>query len=286
MSITRTVLRLCAVAALRERTWCEGRVFDSDNTPLIEALKGEDIAKPYIVVFTDGDGRNEIDGADIYSGRRQLEFVLEIGVASVVRAENGEASLEFPATDAAMEMVVDAVQSQALAAILGDAQSEWGEIIRDLLFGRIERITSQRGGNSERGGRWAARQITILADTVSDMPAGTSWPDNHPVLRFIAKAKADDVPGIVDAAILIEGMIASDAYPSWQQAQQWLGLTKRGIRGIGLAPLTDTGAGSTPYATETGDPVVGPDGEAPALDRTDIEDEDTGATTAVESGDQ
>lgn len=282
MSLVRTVLRLASVAALRERTWAENRVFDSDNTPLVDALNVGDVAKPYIVVFTDSDSKQDIEGADIYSATRRLELVLEIGVASIVRAENGDAVLEFPATDAAMEMVVDMVQSQALAAVLGDAQSEWGEIVRDLMFGKIERIASMRGGSSERRGRWAARQVLITTDVVADMPAGTTWPTNHPVLRFIAKAKADNVPGIVDAATLIEDMISSDAYPSWQQAQQWLGLTKRGIRGIGIAPLTDIGTGSTPYAIETGEPVtVSPDEEAPELGQTDIDDEDINITTEV-----
>lgn len=273
MSLIRAVLRLAAVAALRDRTWAGPRVFDSDNTPLVDALGVGDTAKPYIVVFTDEDGRPDLVGADIYSARRQLELVLEIGVASAVMAESGDAVLEFPRTDAAMELVIDMVQSQALAAVFGDAQSEWGEIIRDLLFGHVTRITSQRGGSSQPRERWAARQVTIMTDTIADMPPGTPLPPGHPVLRFIAKAKADNVPGIADAATLIEGWIAGgDAYPSWQQAQQWLGLTKRGIRGIGMAQLTDIGIGLSPYARETGDAVTVPqDEEAPITEEIEIE---------------
>lgn len=271
MSLIRAVLRLATVAALRERTWAGPRVFDSDNTPLVEALGIGETAKPYIVVFTDEDGRPGLVGSDVYSARRQLELVLEIGVASAVMAESGDAVLQFPRTDAAMELVLDMLQAQAIAAVLGDAQSEWGEIVRDLLFGSVARITSQRGGSSEPRARWAARQVTIITDTIADMPAGAPWPPGHPVLRFIEKAKAE--PGIADAATLIEGWIAGvDAYPSWQQAQQWLGLTKRGIRGIGMAPLTDIGIGSSPYARETDEPVtVPPDEEAQITEEIEIE---------------
>jgi hypothetical protein len=64
MSIIRPILRMCVVAALRERTLAERRVFDSDNTPLADALAHEpEQAKPYITVYTDEDTRLGVAGA-------------------------------------------------------------------------------------------------------------------------------------------------------------------------------------------------------------------------------
>ena len=44
MSIVRMLTRLCSVAALRGHTWADDRVFDSDNTPLSQALGLNDAA--------------------------------------------------------------------------------------------------------------------------------------------------------------------------------------------------------------------------------------------------
>jgi hypothetical protein len=73
----------------------------------------------------------------------------------------------------------------------------------------------------------------------------------------------------------LEATTTSIAYPSWQQAQAQLGLTRRGIRGIGLAPLTDLAPGATPYAKETGEPITDDVGEPPMS--TEITTEDTEA---------
>ena len=108
MSIIRPILRMCAVAALRERTLAEGRVFDSDNTPLADALAQEpEQAKPYITVYTDEDTRPGVSGRDIYAAERNLSLVLEIGAASAVVTEKDGVILQIPATDAGLELAVD-----------------------------------------------------------------------------------------------------------------------------------------------------------------------------------
>jgi hypothetical protein len=197
MSIIRPILRMCAVAALRERTLAESRVFDSDNTPLADALAQEpEQARPYITVYTDEDTRPAISGRDIYAAERNLSLVLEIGAASavVMKRDDGsnEIALQIPATDAGLELSVDIVESQALAALIGHPQSRWGELFRRLVL-RIERVQGQRGGSAERGSRWAARQI-------------------------------------------IERALGPATALNWRQAQAWLGLTEQGIRATGIAP--------------------------------------------------
>ena len=96
-------------------------------------------------------------------------------------------------------------------------------------------------------------------------------PDVDPIKRFVALAQSRNTKGIVDASEIIESVLTGTAYPSWQQAQAWLGLTKRAIRGIGVAPLTDLAPGATPWAIETGDPITAPSGEGPVTTQINTE---------------
>jgi hypothetical protein len=238
MSIIRPILRMCVVAALRERTLAERRVFDSDNTPLAEALAQEpEQAKPYITVYTDEDTRPGVSGRDIYAAERNLSLVLEIGAASavVMKRDDGsdEIALQIPATDAGLELSVDIVESQALAALVGDPQSRWGELFRRVL--RIERVQGQRGGSAERGSRWAARQIILICDVIADAPPGA--PEPAVVRDFLAAARAAPRElGLAGAAEIIERALDSATALTWRQAQAWLGLTEKEVRGIGVAP--------------------------------------------------
>jgi len=161
MSVIRMLTRLTAVAALRGQTWADKRVFDSDNTPLSQALMLNEAAKPYIVVYTDADNRSEQNGTDIYGMRRELALVLEIGVASKVEGVTGDAQIKIPLTDEGMELALDMVETQALAALWGDPQNEWAELLKGFVL-RIERLTGQRGASSDRDRRWAARQVSIV----------------------------------------------------------------------------------------------------------------------------
>jgi hypothetical protein len=235
MSIIRPILRMCAVAALRERTLAEGRVFDSDNTPLADALIREpEEAKPYITVYTDEDARPAISGRDIYAADRNLSLVLEIGAASAVVTEKDGVILQIPATDAGLELSVDIVESQALAALVGDPQSRWGELFRRIVL-RIERVQGQRGGSAERGSRWAARQIILICDVIADAPP--SAPQAAVVRDFLAAARAAPPQlGLAGAAEIIERALDPTVALTWRQAQGWLGLTEQGVRATGIAP--------------------------------------------------
>jgi hypothetical protein len=235
MSIIRPILRMCAVAALRERTLAEGRVFDSDNTPLAEALIQEpEEAKPYITIYTDEDTRPGVSGRDIYAAERNLSLVLEIGAASAVVTGKLGVMLQIPATDAGLELSVDIVESQALAALVGDPDSRWGELFRRMVL-RIERVQGQRGGSAERGSRWAARQIILICDVIADAPPGVPQP--AVVRDFLAAARAAPSElGLAGAAEIIERALDPTMALTWRQAQAWLGLTEQGVRATGIAP--------------------------------------------------
>jgi hypothetical protein len=261
MSIVRMLTRWCAVAALRGRTWADDRVFDSDNTPLAQALVLNQAAKPYIVVFTDADNRTEIEVTDLYNTRRELNLALEIGVASKVEGETGGTNLKIPLTDEGMEIALDMVEDQAIAAMFGNPQSDWAELLKTIVI-RIDRVPGQRGASSERDRRWAARQLSIICDVVSDIPPGRPVPEGHPIRNFIVVAKANPEAGMSHAIEICEALVNRTEAPGWEQMQAMLGARRQGLRAIGLAPLSE----EIPImATQYGTDLTDKRGEAPIL---------------------
>src|SRR5215204_4392876 len=99
MSIIRPAIRWTAVAALRNVTWAEERIYDSSNTPLADAL-AQDQTKPFIVVYTDADTRN-VNGRFI-DADRTISLVFEIGMATGILTQQGDRTFQIPATDEGM----------------------------------------------------------------------------------------------------------------------------------------------------------------------------------------
>ena len=237
MSVIRMLTRLSAVAALRGQTWADKRVFDSDNTPLSQALMLNEAAKPYIVVYTDMDNRMEQEGTDLYAMRREMTLVLEIGVASKVTGKTGATELKIPLTDEGMEIVLDMVEDQAIAALFGDPRNEWTELIKSFVL-RVERVAGQRGASADRDHRWAARQLGIVCDVISDFPPGVEIPPEHPIYKFIEVASRHPEADMDHAAEICTALTSREPGAQWEQVQALLGLRRRGLRGIGRAPLT------------------------------------------------
>ncbi len=227
---------------MRDITLAEARVYDSDNTPLSEALKGTTDPKPYITVYTDEDVRMNFNGRDVYLAGRETALVIEIAVAGLTKLEGGEISADatIPASDAGFELAVDIVEAQALKALFGDPRNEWAQLLNASIL-RILRMPSTRGASGTQGARWAARQVIIRLDPVADPPAGVVVAADHPLRRFIALARADANAKLGGAANLVE-MVVGQArdYSSWEEAQGWLGIGRDGVEAIGLAPLVLT----------------------------------------------
>jgi hypothetical protein len=232
----RLVVRMCAVAALRDKTWAADRVYDSDNTPLVDKLTAE--IKPYMTVFTDTDNRMEVDGMDVYSTQRNLSLVVELGLASATVVEKGDKTISIPQTDQAMEAFIDLLEMQVMSALIGDPNSKWGDLFKQLVT-KVLRMPSRRGGSSDKGTRWAARQLTLVCQPIGDPIPGLVLSNAHPIKQFIALARADDQEGLnlAVAADLIENALETAGNPDYQKAQAWLGLSLRGVQSLGIAPL-------------------------------------------------
>ena len=268
MSIIRMLTRLTAVAALRGQTWADDRVFDSDNTPLAQALTLNEEAKPYIVVFTDADNRSEVDGTDLYSVRRELNLVLEIGVASKIEGKTGESEIKIPLTDEGMEIALDMVEDQVFAALFGDPQNDWTELFKGFVM-KVERVTGQRGASSDRDRRWAARQLSIICDVIADLPPGIPVPEGHPIRNFIEVEGWHPEAHMEHAAEICGALVNRVAAPGWERLQAKLGVRRIGLRAIGLAPLSSD---LPDMATAYGDDLTDKRGEAPILRELGAED--------------
>jgi len=261
MSVIRMLTRLTTVAALRGRTWADERVFDSDNTPLAQALALNAAAKPYIVVYSDSDARSDLDTTDLYVATRELSLVLEIGVASKVSGDTGDVKLNIPQTDEGMEIALDMVENQAIAALFGDPQSEWAELLKHFII-KVMRISGQRGASADRDRRWAARQLAIVCDVTSDIPPGVEIKPNHPINRFIGVAERHPEAHMEHAAEICAALVSQEEAPEWERIQATLGTRRQGLQAIGLAPLP----GDLPDMVSLyGDDLTDKKGEAPIL---------------------
>jgi hypothetical protein len=237
MSLLRPIIRCAAVGALRDRTWAQERVYDSDLTPLATAVFGGP-AKPYIVCYTDADDLNPVDGiAEVYSGaNRTLSLAIEIGVASAVRNTNGDITIKFAATDSGMEWACDVCSAQAIAALVGDPQSKWGEIFKRLIT-NVRRIPSRRGGMSTQGVRFAARRLVFQVQPMWDFTPGVVPSPKHPVWDFINLARAEPLANQVDVATIVESLMTTQTAPDWRIAQAQLGITKEDVLALNIGPL-------------------------------------------------
>lgn len=236
MSVIRACLRLVTVAALRDRTWAETRVYNSDNSPLTEALAGT-MEAPYIVVYTDDDVRHGVEAKDLLGADRTISLVIAFAVSGPVIAVEGGSAITFPQTDAAFEMVLDLVEAQIIEALVHDPMSAWGGLWGDIVDKFGAEVRSRRGASADTGVRWAARELTLQVDPIADHPPGAPYGDDHPVKRFITMARAATPElQMAVAADMIEAALDPTVAPSWRQAQAWLGLAEEAVRDLGLAP--------------------------------------------------
>lgn len=244
MSIVRACIRVAAVAALRDRGWADVKVFDSDNRPFEAGIKEE--PAPYVVVFTDDDNQNEVEGRDVAGSARSLSLVVEFGIAAPLPALATDEDppntirVAVPPTDAAYELTLDAIDTAVVNALILDPRSAWGEIIRDLAP-RIMSVTGRRGGAADKGVRWAARQRIFEIEPIIDPAPGVVLGENHPISKFLAAvAAAPEALDVAGAGTFIEKMLSTSQDWTWRVAQASLGLTVEEVRGIGVAPAVIT----------------------------------------------
>lgn len=232
MSLSRLAMRIAAARAVRGATLAENRVFDSAIDP-IDMTIAENRA-PILIVMTD-EHEGVTTGRDLFQTDASCELVFEAAIASRVEIE-GEVSLTIPHTDEGMELVLDLIEHQVMAALTRE-RTPWSRIWMKLVP-RVKRRLSRRGASAENGLRFAARQIVLSCDLIeaptdgAPVEAGSTWADVLDVME------EDEV--LAPIADLLRATIEGEPVAEWQRAANMLAIHKTTANALGIGPLLDT----------------------------------------------
>jgi hypothetical protein len=241
MSLARLAMRIAAARALRGSTLAEGRVFDSAIAPIDQTIAEE--RQPILIVTTD-DHEMEVTGRDLFHGNVSCDLVIEAAIAARVEVpagDDGESMIAIPHTDEGMELALDIMEHQIMAALTRE-RSDWSRVWMKLVP-RVSRRLSRRGASVEKGVRFAARQIVLTCDLIeahtdgAAIADGTAWAD----LLGVMASDADLAP----IAAMLRSEIEGDPLADWRRAANMLGIHIETADALGLGPLADL----------TGDPM-------------------------------
>ena len=197
MGLARACLRLSAVAALRDVTLAEGRVFDS-RIGAIDALKPDE-RKPVVAVYTEdesGEPLSSQNGGPPF--KPIVELVLEISMVEAGETD-GQYELVMPATDAELEVSLDVLEGQIKVALFEDMAAPLSVSFRRA-FLRAHHYQSLRFREEAKGTRFAYRYVIVRLE-LDDRPVLTRYDATLEGLarlpqpfQAIAEAWPDDLP--------------------------------------------------------------------------------------------
>ncbi|PYF05035.1 hypothetical protein BJ122_102261 [Rhodopseudomonas faecalis] len=238
MSLVNLALRLVTIHALRGATYADERVYDSQIDAIDERITKE--KAPVIVVYIDDDSCRPI-GMDLLDGERNVSLVIEVSVASRVEATEpgGAEQIVIPHTDPGLEAAIN-IMGRQITRALAAADTEWAQLWRSFVM-RVNSINSIRGASAEKGVRWAARQIIIGCETMSEPEFGAPAAPGGPWARLISALAA--IPDREPMSRLIAAEIATPPLPDWRRAAASLGVNRDTAAAIGIAPIDDAADG-------------------------------------------
>lgn len=239
MSLTRLAMRLAAARAVRDRTLAGARVFDSAVDPIDQTIV--ETRQPLIVVTTD-EHALDITGRDLGSGNHACDLVFEVAIASRVEVpapdgQGGQITIAIPHTDEGMELTLDIMEHQIIAALTQD-DGAWSATWMKLVP-RVTRRLSRRGASAENGVRFAARQMVLTCDLVDTPVAGEALGSNTAWGNVLTQMEAD--PDLATIASLIRTEIEGALLADWRRAAAELGIPLEVADQIGIGPVLDFG---------------------------------------------
>jgi hypothetical protein len=239
MSLTRLAMRLAAARAVRNKTLAADRVFDSAVDPIDQTIA--ETRQPLIVVTTD-EHALDITGRDLGSGDHACDLVFEVAIASRVEVpapdgQGGQITIAIPHTDEGMELTLDIMEHQIIAALTQD-DGAWSATWMKLVP-RVTRRLSRRGASAENGVRFAARQMVLTCDLVDTPVAGEALGSNTAWGDVLTLMEAD--PDLTNIASLIRAEIEGAPLADWRRAAAELGIPLEVADQIGIGPVLDFG---------------------------------------------
>ena len=235
MSISRTAVRVAAARAVTNRTLAGSRVSDSAIEPIDITIT--ETRLPLITVLTDDDQTDGI-GRETWQGRRELDLIFEIAVATEVK----DGAFTIPETDFGLEWALDIIEHQIERALF-DEGTAWSSIFMALVP-RIHSKASRRGASAERGVRFAARQIVYKVDPIAAPLPGDAIDPALPYGRLLAAMEQD--ADLAEYGVFLRGIIESPLKPEWKRQAEAIGLTRVNAEAIGIAPVDPSEQGEAP----------------------------------------
>ena len=231
MSLARLAMRVAAARAIRGTTLAEDRVYDSAIDPIDHAVLAN--RQPFVVVSTE-DHDITVTGRDLVYGDHECRLMIETAVASRVEIE-GEDGLTIPHTDEGMEIVLDILEHQIIAA-LSHERTAWSRVFMHLVP-TIKSRQSRRGASAEGGVRFAARQIAIACDLIEAPVAGAAIPSGG-VWDDVMTLMSED-EDLAPIGQLLRAIIEGDEAADWRRSANILGIHAATAAKIGIAPGLD-----------------------------------------------
>lgn len=235
MSIASLALRLAAKRLLDGATIAGSKVYDSAISSLDDLVK--DQPQPIITISTE-DERVSPTGRDVLAGKRSLNLVIEIALASSATNSISEGAVEativIPASDAGLELSLSLMERQAMAALFAGA-GPWADVFARAAP-QVGGIRSRRGASAE-GTRFAARQIILTIEPLADPAFGRPSTEHQMCAAFVAALESD--PEFAALMPSMRSAIEGEQIADWRALATALGLTDREARGIGIFPAID-----------------------------------------------
>ena len=237
MSLTRLVMRLAAARALLNRTLAGERVFDSAVDPIDQTIAEN--RQPLLVLTTD-EHDVDVTGRSSAGEAHRCELVVEIAIASRVEVpasdgQGGQITIAIPHTDEGMELTLDIMEHQVVAALTHDDGGWSGIWMR--LVPRITRRLSRRGASSENGVRFAARQLVLTCDLVDTPIAGETISATSAWGLALTAMDAD--AALAPIAAMLREQLDGTGTTEWARAAHQLGLTLDIPDQLGIQPTLD-----------------------------------------------
>lgn len=236
MSLTMMALRIAAVQALKAGGTLVGdNVLDSQISAIDQTADGQlrsDQQRPFIAVYTDAAKVQDLGQTGLRSNGR-VDIMFNCGV-SVTMAETNKETGEteivdlFPATDANLEAVLDALDVQ-ITRVLGDPDNPWAQVFGDFVQAYVAK-EHVRSSSSAENVRLAAGQTKLTVDVFADpchgqpLAAGGPWP------RFMALMAEHGVPQLA----LFQQLVGDPVSGAYEEFERLTGMTPRVAQALRL----------------------------------------------------
>lgn len=236
MSLTMMALRIAAVQALKAGGTLVGdNVLDSQISAIDQTADGQlrsDQQRPFIAVYTDAAKAQDLGQTGLRSNGR-VDIMFNCGV-SVTMAETNKETGEteivdlFPATDANLEAVLDALDVQ-ITRVLSDPDNPWAQVFGDFVQAYVAK-EHVRSSSSAENVRLAAGQTKLTVDVFADPRHGQPLAEGGPWPRFMALMAEHGVPQLA----LFEQLVGDPVSGAYAEFERLTGMTTRDAQALRL----------------------------------------------------